>query len=271
MILLSWNINGLRAAYKKGFLTWLQKTRPDILCLQETKSSENQLPQDLLCAEGYHVFFSSAERKGYSGVGLYSSLKPGSVRNGWGDDAFDNEGRVQIADYGRFLLCNVYFPNGKASAERLAYKMAFYDSFLKWAAREVGLGKRVILCGDVNTAHREIDLARPKENEKISGFLPEERAWIDRFISRGFFDSFRLFHPDQKGQYTWWDLKSRARQRNVGWRIDYFFVSDLVRPQVGSAFILPDVEGSDHCPVGIELHDPIPPASGFIPKSKRVG
>jgi exodeoxyribonuclease-3 len=255
MVLLSWNVNGLRAAHKKGFLGWLLKARPDILCLQETKSSEDQLPDALRRVEGYEAYFASAEKKGYSGVGLYSRMKPGSVRQGWGDARFEKEGRVLAADYGRFMLCNIYFPNGKASRERLDYKMAFYDSFLDWCVKKRGLGKSLIVCGDVNTAHREIDLARPRENEKVSGFLPEERDWIDRFLAGGFMDSFRLLHAGQKEQYTWWDLKSRARERNVGWRIDYFFISDDLAPSLKSAFILPDVTGSDHCPVGIELND----------------
>jgi exodeoxyribonuclease-3 len=253
MIILSWNVNGLRAAHKKGFLEWLQKTRPDILCLQETKSSEDQLPDGLKRPEGYESFFSSAEKKGYSGVAVYSRIKPDLMRRGWGDPRFENEGRVLIADYGKFILCNVYFPNGKSSNERLAYKMAFYDSFLDWSVKKKRQGKSLIVCGDVNTAHREIDLARPKENQKVSGFLPEERDWIDRFLSKGFVDSFRLFHHDKKDQYTWWDQKSRARERNVGWRIDYFFTSADLTPSLKSAFMMPEVPGSDHCPVGIEL------------------
>jgi exodeoxyribonuclease III len=253
MILLSWNVNGLRAVHKKGFLDWLQKAGPDILCLQETKASEDQLPGELKRPEGYESYFSSAEKKGYSGVALYSRTKPSAVDTDWGDPRFGKEGRTLIADYGRFILCNVYFPNGKASKERLAYKMAFYDSFLEWCGEKLRRGKSLIVCGDVNTAHREIDLARPRENEKVSGFLPEEREWIGRFLSRGFMDAFRLFHPDRKDQYTWWDQKSRARERNVGWRIDYFFTSADLTPSLKSAFILQDVPGSDHCPVGIEL------------------
>jgi exodeoxyribonuclease-3 len=157
-----------------------------------------------------------------------------------------------MAEYGKFVLYNIYFPNGKSSPERLRFKMAFYDSFLDHIAVRLNKGDKIIICGDVNTAHKEIDLARPKENEKISGFLPEERAWIDKFIERGFVDTFRMFN-DQPGQYSWWDMKTRARERNVGWRIDYFFVSENLRKNVTSAFILPQIMGSDHCPVGVEL------------------
>ncbi len=255
MILLSWNVNGLRAVYKKGFLEWLRKTSPDILCLQETKSSKEQLPDELKDIDGYCVHFSSAEKKGYSGVALYSRRTPIGLSTDWGDRRFQNEGRILIADYGLFLLCNLYFPNGKASRERLVYKLDFYESFLEWASRMRREGKKLIVCGDVNTAHRDIDLARPRENEKVSGFLPEERAWIDRFIAQGFIDTFRKSYPEKRGQYSWWDQKSRARERNVGWRIDYFFISKNLEPELRSAFILTDVTGSDHCPVGIELKD----------------
>lgn len=253
MTILSWNVNGLRAVYKKGFLDWFMKTGPDILCLQETKSSPEQLPEDFNRIENYCSFYSSAERKGYSGTALYSKTDPVQVRTGWGDTRFENEGRILIAEYEPFILCNIYFPNGKASKERLAYKMDFYASFLKWAVKQKNAGKKLIVCGDVNTAHREIDLSRPKENEKVSGFLPEERAWIDRFISEGFIDTLRHFFPDDKNRYTWWDQKSRARDRNVGWRIDYFFISNNLKPNLRSAFIYSDVMGSDHCPIGVEL------------------
>ena len=251
--LLSWNVNGLRAAVKKGFLEWFRGAAPDILCLQETKSSPEQLAPDVRDIAGYRSYFSSAERKGYSGVALYTRTAPQRIETTWGDRRYSNEGRILLADYGRLLLCNVYFPNGKASKERLAYKMGFYRSFMEWSVGEKTKGKKLIVCGDVNTAHREIDLARPKENEKVSGFLPEERAWIDAFLSNGFVDSLRLFYPEQKDLYTWWDLKSRARERNVGWRIDYFFVSENLKRDVAAAFILADTTGSDHCPVGIRL------------------
>lgn len=253
MRILSWNVNGLRAILKKGFLEWLSKEQPDILCIQETKAHEAQLPEEIRAIPHYHTYFTSAERKGYSGVGLFTKEKPIAVRGGFGTKKFDAEGRTQIVEYPDFILCNVYFPNGKRSKERLRYKMDFYDGFLAFADGLAKKGRRIVVCGDVNTAHKEIDLARPKENAKISGFLPEERAWIDEFIAHGFTDTFRIFTPEG-GHYSWWDYKSRARERNVGWRIDYFFISNNLKKQLTSAFILPGVMGSDHCPVGIGLH-----------------
>ena len=252
MKILSWNVNGLRAIYKKGFIAWLVQERPDILCVQETKSHEEQLPEELTHVPGYTSYFAWAEKKGYSGVGLYSSRQPKHVTRGFGIDRFDREGRTLVIDYGDFILLNVYFPNGKLSRERLEYKMDFYDAFLGYVMALRKNKKKLIICGDVNTAHREIDLARPKENQKVSGFLPRERAWIDRLIAHGFLDTFRMFNKTG-GQYSWWDYKTRARERNIGWRIDYFFISDNVRDHLKSAFIMPDVMGSDHCPVGITI------------------
>jgi len=250
--LYSWNVNGIRAIHRKKALQWFFDARPDILCLQETKATEEQVPPDLREVEGYHSYFVSAERKGYSGVGLYTRIKPKNILNGFGVAEFDREGRTVIAEYDMFTLLNVYFPNGKASAERLAYKMAFYEAFLDHVDRRRKRGESIVFCGDVNTAHREIDLARPKENEKVSGFLPEERAWIDKAVERGYVDTFRLFNSEPD-HYTWWDMKSRARERNVGWRIDYFFVSEDLRDKVEKAEIHPLIMGSDHCPVSIEL------------------
>jgi exodeoxyribonuclease-3 len=253
--ILSWNVNGLRAVYRKGFLDWLQKEKPDILCIQETKATQEQLPSDLRNIQSYHTYYSSAERKGYSGVALFTKAKPISIDNGLRIKRFDSEGRIQIADYGSFILLNIYFPNGKASKERLHFKMDFYNAFLDYADKFKRKGKRLVICGDVNTAHKEIDLARPKENEKVSGFLPQEQAWIDKLINHGYIDTFRIFNHDP-GQYTWWDLKTKARERNVGWRIDYFFVSDNLIKNVKRSYILADVMGSDHCPIGIDITVP---------------
>jgi exodeoxyribonuclease-3 len=250
--ILSWNVNGLRALHKKGFMSWLKEEGPDILCLQETKAREDQLPSGIKNIPGYHSYFLSGDRAGYGGVALFSKEKPVALQKTLGWNGFDDEGRAIVADYGDFLLFNVYFPNGKASKERLQYKLEFYDRFLETIDGLKDDGRAVIFCGDVNTAHKTIDLARPKQNEKISGFLPVERAWIDKVIEHGFLDTFRIFEPDG-GHYSWWDLKTRARERNVGWRIDYFFVSRNLEDRVKSAFILKDVTGSDHCPVGIEL------------------
>ncbi|MBN1211323.1 MAG: exodeoxyribonuclease III [candidate division Zixibacteria bacterium] len=250
--MLSWNVNGLRAIHKKGFLEWLAKTSPDILCLQETKAHPEQLPPELIAVDGYHTYYVSAERKGYSGVALYTREKTNRIKSGLSIERFDIEGRTLIAEYDKFILFNIYYPNGKASKERLQYKLDYYEAFLEYVVKLKKKRKNIVICGDVNTAHKAIDLARPKENEKVSGFLPEERAWMDRFFEHGFIDTFRLFN-DQPEQYTWWDMKSRARDRNVGWRIDYFFVNEALEKNVKKAFILPEVPGSDHCPIGLEI------------------
>ena len=250
--LLSWNVNGLRAVHRKGFLQWFSGERPDILCLQETKISEEQLSPDYREIEGYDSYFSCAERKGYSGVAIFTNTPPVTVESQFDADILANEGRILKADSGRFTLFNVYFPNGRSSAERLKYNMDFYDAFLELVDRLVQQGKNVVICGDVNTAHKEIDLARPKANEKTSGFLAEERAWVDKLLDHGYVDTLRMFNQEP-GQYSYWDQMSKARERNVGWRIDYFFVNQAFAPQVKAGFILPDVMGSDHCPVGIEI------------------
>ena len=252
MRLISWNVNGIRAVHKKGFLEWFESEQPDVLCLQETKAHESQLPTALKDVEGYKVWFSQPERKGYSGVALYTRQEPRSVSFGLGVERFDSEGRTVVADYGDFVLLGIYFPNGKRSAERLRYKMEFYDAFLDYVEALRKEGRNVVVCGDVNTAHKEIDLARPKENEKISGFLPEERAWMDKFVEHGYVDTFRQFNQEPDN-YSWWDQMTRARERNVGWRIDYFFTDSDFASNLADAFILPDVMGSDHCPVGIEI------------------
>lgn len=251
--ILSWNVNGIRAIHKKGYFDWILKTKPDILCLQETKARPEQLPKELLSINGYQTFFSSSKlKKGYSGVAVYTKLNPLEINYGFGIPKFDDEGRTLILDYKEFILFNIYFPNGKMSDERLQYKMDFYEAFLDYANNLLKQGKKIIVCGDVNTAHKEIDLARPKENEKTSGFLRIEREWIDKFLSHGFIDTFRMFN-NQPDNYTWWDMQTKARERNVGWRIDYFFVTENFKSNVKNAYILSDVMGSDHCPVGIEI------------------
>jgi exodeoxyribonuclease-3 len=248
----SWNVNGIRAIHKKGFLEWLNEDQPDILCIQETKANLDQLPKKLVNVEGYKGYFNSAERKGYSGVGIYSTMEPAKIDNGFGIKKFDMEGRVQIADYDDFVLFNIYFPNGKMSDERLKYKLDFYDTFLDYANNLRDEGRNIVVCGDVNTAHNEIDLARPQENSKISGFLPVERAWIDKFLENGYVDTLRMFN-DQPEQYTWWSYRTKARDRNVGWRLDYFFVNEEFKDKIKASYILSDVMGSDHCPIGIEI------------------
>lgn len=250
--ILSWNVNGLRALLRKGFLDWLRQESPDMLCMQETKVQPDQLPWDVLQPEGYHAYWNWGERKGYSGVGLYTRQEPMKVETRFGIERLDAEGRIIMARYPEFILFNVYFPNGRTGRERLDYKLAFYDDFLKLADGLVRQGHRLVVCGDYNTAHNEIDLARPKENANVSGFLPIERAWMDRFEEHGFVDTFRYFNKEP-GHYTYWDMKTRARERNVGWRIDYFYVSADLLSAIRRAFILPEVMGSDHCPLGIEM------------------
>ncbi|MCK4902656.1 MAG: exodeoxyribonuclease III [Thermoplasmatales archaeon] len=254
MKILSWNINGIRASDRKGLFDWFKTESPDILCLQEIKALPEQVPPHLRNSPGYHNFFNSAERKGYSGVATFSKEKPLDVKKGFGIEKFDAEGRGLITEFPSFTLFNIYFPNGKKNQERLDYKLDFYDTFLGYADNLKAEGKNIVVCGDYNTAHKEKDLARPKENSKTSGFLPVERAWIDTFIDHGYVDTFRHFNKEPN-QYSWWDMKSRARERNVGWRIDYFFVNKEFLPSVKKAFIMQDVMGSDHCPVGIELEE----------------
>jgi exodeoxyribonuclease III len=250
--IISWNVNGVRAAYKKGLLDWLQSEKPDFLCLQETKAQPDQLPAKLREPKGYVSYWHSAERKGYSGVAVLARKEPINVEMGMGVERFDTEGRVIRVDFDDYVLFNVYFPNGKKNKERLQYKLDFYEEFLDRIESLRREKKKIIFCGDVNTAHNEIDLARPKENEKVSGFLRIERDWLDKVVSLGYMDTFRSLNGDVV-QYSWWDLKSRARERNVGWRIDYFIAAPEAIKSVTKAFILDDVMGSDHCPIGIEL------------------
>ena len=249
MKLLSWNVNGVRAMVKKEGKAALSLLNADIVCLQEIKAKPEQVPVELLEWSSYHPFICSAERPGYSGVAVFAKQEPQNVAYGFGIGRFDAEGRTLILEYDSFILLNCYFPNGGNGPERLQYKMDFYEATLEFAKN---CTKPLIVCGDVNTAHKEIDLARPKENVKNTGFLPEERAWIDSFLEAGFVDTFRMF-SEEGGQYSWWDMKTRARDRNIGWRIDYFFVSESLRDKVQAAYILPEILGSDHCPVVLEI------------------
>jgi exodeoxyribonuclease-3 len=250
--ILCWNVNGIRAVERKGFLPWLSRTSPDILCLQEVKAQADQLLPEVYQPSGYRGYWNFPLRKGYSGVATLTRLEPAAVQNGLGIERFDVEGRVITAGYPWFTLINVYFPNGKASQERLEYKMDFYDAFLDFVEPLRAGGRGLVVCGDFNTAHKEIDLARPRENENVSGFLPVEREWMDRFVARGFEDAFRHFNREPH-HYTWWSMRTRARERNIGWRLDYFFVTGDLLGSVTEASILPDVMGSDHCPVGLRL------------------
>ncbi len=250
--ILCWNVNGIRAVERKGFLSWLNQESPDILCLQETKAQPGQISSEVQQPPGYYAYWNFPQRKGYSGVATFSKEKPISVENGFDIKQFDIEGRVIITKYPQFILFNIYFPNGKMSQERLRYKMDFYDAFLHFIKPVKARDEKLVICGDFNTAHKEIDLARPKENENISGFLPMERAWMDKFVAHGFIDTFRYFNKEPN-HYTWWSLRTRARERNIGWRLDYIFVTENLLHSLTEASILSRVIGSDHCPVGIKL------------------
>ncbi len=255
MKIVSWNVNGLRAVYKRGDFSWLTKEKLDIFCLQEVKAEADQLPDEVRNPLSYFSYFSHPTngKKGYSGVAIYSKIEPEKVEYGMGVKKYDNEGRMLVAHYKEFVLLNVYFPNGGGGPERLKYKLEFYDEFLKFIEKLKKKGKKIIFCGDVNTAHEAIDLARPKENEENTGFLPEERAWIDEIIAHGYVDIFRSLNPHKKEAYTYWDMKTRARDRNVGWRIDYFFASQDLMKKVKGIKIRASIFGSDHCPLELEL------------------
>lgn len=273
MKIISWNTNGLRATVKQGFFTPLFKEeKPDIVCLQETKVEPEQLPPEVRNIPGYFSYFSHPkEKKGYSGVAIYTKEKPKEVFYRMGIKKLDNEGRMIGVKYKDFTLINVYFPNGGQGPHRLKYKLDFYGAFLKFILKLRENGEKVIFCGDVNTAHTAIDLARPKENEKNTGFLPIERAWIDKVVKNKFVDVWRRFNPNEKDVYTYWDQKTRARDRNVGWRIDYFFADKSFfdettksrrallsgpRPKasgIKSTGMFHDYFGSDHCPIWLEI------------------
>lgn len=248
MKLISWNVNGLRACVGKGFFEFLQAEQPDMMCLQETKLQPEQAP----AVEGYREYWNSAEKKGYSGVALFSKTEPKSVAYGLGIEEHDHEGRVITADYGAFYLVTVYTPNAQDGLKRLDYRMRWDDDFRTYL-QKLDAEKPVIVCGDMNVAHREIDLKNPKTNRRNAGFTDEEREKMTALQDAGFTDTFRYFYPDLEGAYSWWSYRFKAREKNAGWRIDYFLVSDRFIDQVKDARILSDVYGSDHCPVLIEL------------------
>ncbi|MFR3788258.1 exodeoxyribonuclease III [Agathobaculum desmolans] len=248
MKLISWNVNGLRACVGKGFFEFLQAEQPDMMCLQETKLQPEQAP----AVEGYREYWNSAEKKGYSGVALFSKTEPKSVAYGLGIEEHDHEGRVITADYGAFYLVTVYTPNAQDGLKRLDYRMRWDDDFRTYL-QKLDAEKPVIVCGDMNVAHREIDLKNPKTNRRNAGFTDEEREKMTALQDAGFTDTFRYFYPELEGAYSWWSYRFKAREKNAGWRIDYFLVSDRFVDQVKDARILSDVYGSDHCPVLIEL------------------
>jgi len=253
MRIISWNINGIRAIHKRGDFDWVLQESPDVIFLQETKAELDQLPQNLKeFGEYFCHFVSSRARKGYSGVAMYSKIIPDKIEE-MDEKVFNEEGRTIFAYFGKTVLITGYFPNGGQGPHRLEYKLKFYDAFLKKIKKLDKSGYAVIFCGDVNTAHTEIDLARPKANEQNTGFLPIERAWIDRVIKSGFTDVFRHFHPTARDVYTYWDQKTASRTRNVGWRIDYFFANSKAIKMIKTFVTHTDIKGSDHCPIEIEL------------------
>lgn len=248
MKLLSWNVNGIRSVLKKGLVEFIQKNKPDILCLQETKASPEQVELEL---PGYRQYWNSAEKKGYAGTVIFTKTEPLNVKNDMGIAEHDREGRVIAAEYADFFLVNVYTPNAKRDLSRLDYRIKWDIDFLKHL-KKLEKKKPVIFCGDLNVAHTEIDLTNPKANVGNHGFTPEERAGFGNIVKKGFIDTFREFQQEG-GHYTWWSQIGNARSRNVGWRIDYFCISAALRPRLKEAFILPEVLGSDHCPIGIVL------------------
>lgn len=251
MKLISWNVNGIRAVYNKGFPEWFTKESPDILCLQETKALYEQFPAGLLEMPQYEIFHSSAVKKGYSGVATFSTQKFLDTKK-FGKKLYDDEGRVLIHEHRDFFLVNAYFPNGSRDHKRVPFKMGFCED-MHAKINKLQQKKPVIITGDFNTAHKEIDLANPKSNKKTTGFLPIERAWMDKFVEQGWVDIYRELHPEKIGAYTWWSNMPGVRDRNIGWRIDYFFISPALVKKVKRAEILPEVRGSDHCPVLLEF------------------
>lgn len=255
MNIISWNVNGIRAWHKKGKLEWLLQESPDIFCIQETKAEFEQIPKELQQIDGYHAYFDHSKgRKGYSGVAIYTKIEPKKIEYGVNIADLDQEGRFISLFFDNFVLINTYFPNGGGGPIRLEFKLKYYDAFLDYVDDLVKKGHSVVFCGDVNTAHKEIDLARPKENVGNTGFLPIERAWVDKVVEHGFIDTFRMINGEVKDKYSYWDMKTFARDRNVGWRIDYFFVSSDLKDRVKKAYIMDEVLGSDHCPIALEIN-----------------
>lgn len=250
MKIISWNVNGLRSVCKKGFSNFLLSEKPEIICLQEIKVQKEKIPEELLQLKNYYSFFNFAHKKGYSGVAVFCQEKPLQIKTKIGLERFDQEGRFLALEFKSYTLINLYLPHGGRGKENLDYKLAAYRQLIKFLGAHKN--NKIVLVGDFNIAHEEIDLARPKQNKNIIMFTPTERKQIDRILKFGFLDSFRIFNQE-KGHYTWWCYMADCRKRNIGWRIDYGFVSKNMRGQLKNAFILPEVLGSDHCPIGIEV------------------
>ena len=249
MKLISWNVNGLRACMQKGFMDFFREADADIFCIQESKLQEGQIELDL---PGYEQYWNYAEKKGYSGTAVFTRLSPLSVRCGIGREEHDHEGRVITLEFDEFYLVTVYTPNSQDELKRLSYRIQWEDAFLAYL-KELEKDKGVIFCGDLNVAHQEIDLKNPKTNRKNAGFTDEERGKMTALLEEGFIDTWRFFYPDTEGIYSWWSYRFRAREKNAGWRIDYFIVSDSLKDRLADAKILTQVYGSDHCPVELDL------------------
>ena len=249
MKLISWNVNGLRAIYKKGFMDIFKSLNADIFCIQETKMQEGQIELEL---DGYYEYYNYAERKGYSGTAIFTKIKPLNVSYGIGIEEHDKEGRVITLEFEEFYLVNCYTPNSGRELARLEYRMIWEESFRDYLEK-LDSKKPVIICGDLNVAHNEIDLKNPKSNRKNAGFTDEEREKIDKLLKSGFIDTFRSKYPDKEGAYTWWSYMFNARANNAGWRIDYFLVSDRINKDIKDAYIYSEIMGSDHCPVGLHI------------------
>ncbi|MDR0970787.1 MAG: exodeoxyribonuclease III [Bacteroidales bacterium] len=254
MKIISYNVNGIRAAVKKGFISWLQQESPDVICIQETKAQEDQMPTEELNAIGYNCYYFSAKKKGYSGVAIFSKQKPDNVVYGMGIEKYDNEGRMIRADFGDKSIISVYHPSGTSGEERQAFKMQWLEDFQKFIEELSKTRSKLIICGDYNICHQEIDIFDPKGNKNNSGFLPEERQWIDSFIKSGYIDSFRYIYPQKKDMYSWWSYRFNARKNNRGWRIDYSMVTDNMKENIKDASILMDVFHSDHCPISLTIN-----------------
>ncbi len=254
MRITTWNVNGYRAILRKNALEWVSDVDPDVLCLQEIKVQLDQLNEEEASIEGYESVWNPAERKGYSGVATFFKKGPVAVENGLGNERFDDEGRVIRFKYPDFYLYNIYFPNGGQENKRVPFKLDFYAELLETCNELHHNGDKIIITGDFNTAHNEIDLANPKANEKNTGFLPEEREWIDRYLKNGFVDAFRELYPEKEA-YTWWTYRFNSRERDIGWRLDYFLVSEGLMEQVEDVVIHSDIMGSDHCPVSLILNE----------------
>lgn len=253
MKIITYNVNGLRSALSKGFTDWLEQEQPDVVCLQETKAQPDQIPTLEFEALGYQSYFFSAKKRGYSGVAILTRIKPDQVVYGMNMPQYDNEGRFLRADYGDLSIVSVYHPSGSSGDERQAFKMVWLEDFQQYVKALEKERRKLILCGDYNICHRPIDIHDPVRNANKSGFLPEEREWMSRFLNVGFIDTFRHFHPEEAEQYTWWSFRANARANNKGWRLDYCMANEEMRPLLKSACILPEVKHSDHCPAVLEI------------------